>query len=489
VISGVNKLQRDFLTKVEAAVGPAGLIVDPAELRTYECDGLASYRVVPGLAVLPTTVEQVAAVVCLCHEHEVPFVARGSGTGLSGGALPVSDGVLIVLTRMRRIISIDAVNRRAVLEPGVTNLEISKAVSQHGLYYAPDPSSQVVCSIGGNVAENSGGAHCLKYGFTTNHILALQVVLPDGSVVELGGEGADPAGFDLRGVFIGSEGTLGIATRITVRLLPKPEGVRTMVADFRSPAEAGEAVSDIVAAGIVPAAVEMMDNLAIAACEEATHAGYSLDAGAALIIEVDGPESECDDGFAAVGRVCQERGATKIRVAADAQERALIWQGRKSAFAAVGRITPDYFVQDGVIPRTKLAEVLKRIEQMAEAAGLRVANVFHAGDGNLHPLVLYDRRKGEAEAAEQLATRIIEVCVENGGSITGEHGVGVDKACSMPKMFTADDLATMARARAAFDPQNICNPGKVFPTPRLCGEASGPYQPHPLEIAGVASRF
>ena len=478
-----------FTALLGSIVGPHGLVTDAAQLRTYECDGLAGYRVVPAVAVLPMTTAEVAAVIRACHEAGVPFVARGSGTGLSGGALPVSDGVLIVLSRMRRVVSVDPVNRRAVVEPGVTNLEISKAVSSHGLYYAPDPSSQVVCSIGGNVAENSGGAHCLKYGFTTNHILALEVVLADGSVVELGGPGPDSAGFDLRGVFIGSEGTLGIATRITVRLLPKPEAVRTLVADFRSPGEAAEAVSGIVAAGIIPAAVEMMDQLAIAACEDATNAGYTRGAAAALVVEVDGPAAGCDEDFAAATRVCEQNGATKIRVAQSPEERALIWQGRKSAFAAVGRISPNYFVQDGVIPRTRLAQVLAQIAVMAADAGLRVANVFHAGDGNLHPLVLYDEKLGQARQAEELATRIIELCVENGGSITGEHGVGVDKACSMPKMFSANDLATMIRVRSAFDPSGLCNPGKVFPTPRLCGESAGPYKPHPLEIAGVASRF
>jgi glycolate oxidase len=478
----------DFRREMTAICGPDGVVSEPAQLATYECDGLAGYRVTPALAVLPTTTEQVAAVVAACAREQIPFVARGSGTGLSGGALPHADGVLIVLSRMRRILDIDLANLRMVVEPGVTNLEISKAVAADDLYYAPDPSSQVVCSIGGNVAENSGGAHCLKYGFTTNHVLALEVVLPDGSVVTLGGDAPDPDGFDLRGFFIGSEGTLGIATRITVRLLRKPEAVRTLVADFGSPHEAGDAVSGIVAAGIVPAAVEMLDNLAIQACEKATGAGYSLDAGAALVVEVDGPETEVEATFARCREICEETGATHIRIADDPAERNLIWKGRKAAFAAVGRISPDYFVQDGVIPRTTLGEVLERIGQMGEEAGLRVANVFHAGDGNLHPLVLYSEEKDEAERAEQLATGIIELCVEYGGSITGEHGVGRDKQCSMDKQFTPDDLKVMDVVRAAWDPDGICNPGKVLPTPRLCGERAGKYNPHPLEAAGVIGR-
>jgi glycolate oxidase len=471
-------------------VGPDGVYTHPAQLRAYECDGLTGYRVTPAVVVLPTTTEQVAGVVRACARDGVPFVARGAGTGLSGGALPVADGVLLGLARMRRILAIDVDNQRMVVEPGVTNLEISNAVAQYDLYYAPDPSSQVVCTIGGNVAENSGGAHCLKYGFTTNHVLALQVVLPDGSVVELGGDALDPAGYDLRGVLIGSEGTLGIATRITVRLLRKPEAVRTLVAEFASPEEAGEAVSAIVRAGIIPAAVEILDRLAIEACEKATHAGYPLDAGAALVVEVDGPQADLEAAFQEIQQLCRQVGAGHIRVARDAEERAVIWKGRKAAFAAVGRISPDYFVQDGVIPRTMLGQALGRIAEMSEQAGLRVANVFHAGDGNLHPLVLYDAaEEGQAERAEHLAMAIAEMCVDLGGSITGEHGVGTDKACSMPKMFSEDDIAVMQRVRAAFDPAGICNPGKVFPTPRLCGERPGPYRPHPLEVAGVAERM
>jgi glycolate oxidase len=473
----------------ERALGAEDVIADPVRLRTYECDGLTGYRVVPALVLLPRNTEQVAACVRVCAEHAVPFVARGAGTGLSGGALPVADGVVISLQRLKRVLSVDPVDRRAVVEPGVTNLEITAAAAPHGLYYAPDPSSQQVCTIGGNVAENSGGAHCLKYGFTTNHVLSVDVVLADGSQVTLGGDTAEPAGPDLRGMFVGSEGTLGIATRITVRLLRAPESVRTLLADFPSVAAAGDVVSDVVAAGIVPAAVEMMDTLAIEAAEEAVHAGYTVGVPAALIVELDGPEAECEAGFAQVTAICERHGCTRLHVAGSPEERAAIWRGRKAAFAAVGRISPDYFVQDGVVPRTRLAEVLGRIAAMGDEAGLRVANVFHAGDGNLHPLVLYSAAAGETERAEHLSGAIAELCVELGGSLSGEHGIGTDKACSMPRMFGRDDLATMARLRAAFDPQGLCNPGKVLPTPRLCGERPGRYRPHPLEEAGVIERL
>jgi glycolate oxidase len=339
------------------------------------------------------------------------------------------------------------------------------------------------------VAENSGGAHCLKYGFTTNHVLALEVVLGDGSVVTLGGDSAEQLGPDLRGVFVGSEGTVGIATKITVRLLRTPESVRTLLADFPSIEAAGEVVSDIVAAGIVPAAVEMMDTLAIEAAEEAVHAGYTRGVPAALVVELDGPAEECDEQFERVRAICDKHGCTRLHVAGDAEERAAIWRGRKSAFAAVGRISPDYFVQDGVVPRTRLAEVLRRIADMGSDAGLRVANVFHAGDGNLHPLVLYDAAAEETERAEELSGKIAELCVELGGSLSGEHGIGTDKACSMPKMFGEVDLAVMARVRSAFDPAGLCNPGKLLPTPRLCGERPGKFRPHPLEQAGVIERL
>jgi glycolate oxidase len=473
----------------ERALSPADVLSDRVQCRAYECDGLTGYRVVPELVLLPRDADQVAAAVRVCHEHGVPFVARGAGTGLSGGALPVADGVVISLARLVRIVSVDPIDRRAVVQPGVTNLAITKAAAPHGLYYAPDPSSQQVCTIGGNVAENSGGAHCLKYGFTTHHVLAAEVVLADGEVVTVGTDTGEQAGPDLRGVMLGSEGTLGIVTQVTVRLLRVPESVRTLLADFPSIAAAGDVVSDVIAAGIVPAAVEMMDTLAIEAAEEAVHAGYTVGVPAALVVELDGPAEECEIQFEQVKAICDKHGCTRLHIAGSVEERAAIWRGRKAAFAAVGRISPDYFVQDGVVPRTRLAEVLERIGSMGEEAGLRVANVFHAGDGNLHPLVLYSAAAGETERAEKLTGKIAELCVEFGGSLSGEHGIGTDKACSMPKMFTEDDLAVMQRLRTAFDPQGLCNPGKVLPTPRLCGERPGKYKPHPLEASGAIERL
>ncbi len=476
--------------RLRAELSSERVITDRTQLRTYECDGLTGYRVVPALVALPESTLEVSFVVAACAEAGVPFVARGAGTGLSGGAVPVTGGVVISLSRMRVIGEVDVGNQRITVEPGVTNLDISRAVAAHGLYYAPDPSSQSVCTIGGNIAENSGGAHCLKYGFTTNHVHAMTVVLPDSSIVAVGGAGAEGVGPDLRGVVIGSEGTLGIATSITVRLVRIPEAVRTLVADFDSAQAAGDAVSGIIAAGIIPAAVEMLDALAIEASEAAVNSGYTLGTAAALVVELDGPPVEVEHGFTEVERICTEAGTTHLRIAQSARERALIWKGRKAAFAAMGRISPDYYVQDGVIPRTRLGEVLSRMQEMADEAGLRLANVFHAGDGNLHPLVLYDAAiEGEAQRGEELSTAIAELCVEMGGSITGEHGVGTDKACSMPKMFSQDDLGVMLRVRAAFDPDGIANPGKIFPTPRLCGERPGPYRVHPLEAAGLIERL
>src|SRR5690606_3257974 len=396
------------------------------------------HRATPGVVVLPETAEQVAAVVRLCNEFAVPFVARGSGTGLSGGALPREDGVLVVTSRMRRILEVDLPNRRAVVEPGVTNLAITEAVRDQGYYYAPDPSSQQICSIGGNVAENSGGAHCLKYGFTVNHVEACEIVTPDGNLVTL--DLMDP-GYDLLGAFIGSEGTLGIATKITVRLSRAPESVTTVLAAFETIEQGGKAVSDIIAAGIVPAAIEMMDALAIEAAEAAVACDYPRGAGAVLIVELDGPAAEVELQFARLREICS--GAFELRVAAGEAERAAIWKGRKSAFAAVGRISPAYIVQDGVVPRTALPRVLAAIDRLSAEHGIRVANVFHAGDGNLHPLVLFDDAEpGAGERAETVSGAILDLCIEHGGSITGEHGVGVDKARYMPRMFSDDDLDT-----------------------------------------------
>jgi len=467
------------------------VITDPTRLRTYECDGLAHYWVTPAVVVLPQNAHQVQHCVRVCHELRVPFVARGSGTGLSGGALPHADGVLIVTSQMRRILEVDVANELAVVEPGVINLQVTQATAPLGWYFAPDPSSQQVCSVGGNVAENSGGAHCLKYGFTTNHVLGVEVVTPDGELVTFGGRTRDTPGYDLLGAFVGSEGTLGIATKIIVRLLRKPESVQTLLAGFHSTDAAGAAVSAIIGAGVVPAAIEMMDALAIEAAEAAVHCNYPDGAGAVLVVELDGPVAEVEHTFDAVQQHCRDNGSFEIRVAADDTERALIWKGRKSAFAAVGRISPDYIVQDGVIPRTKLAEVLTAMGQLASDAGVRVANVFHAGDGNLHPLVLFDdANPGEAERAEEVSGGILDLCLSHGGSITGEHGVGSDKAKHMPKMFTADDLDTMQRVRCAFDPAGLSNPGKVFPTPRLCGEVPRrATEAHPLVQAGRADAF
>jgi glycolate oxidase len=484
-----GRLRPGLAERLEGVVGREQLITHERQLATYASDGLLQYAVMPGLVVLPGSAEQVTAVVRACHEAEVPWVARGAGSGLSGGATPVEDGVLIGLSRLRRILEVDLDNGRVLVEPGVTNIAVSQAVAPTH-FYPPDPSSQIVCTIGGNVAENSGGAHCFKYGFTTNYVTGLELVLPDGSEVTLGGRELDHPGYDLLGAFVGSEGTLGVATRIWLRVIPKPEAVRTLVAFFGSTVQAGEVVSEIVSGGIVPGAIEMMDNLSIRAAEGATGAGYPIDAGAALVVELDGSEAECETRFEQVVTICEDAGADSVRVARDEVERELIWRTRKAAFAAMGRIAPNYYVQDSVIPRTRLAEVLARIEELAAEYELRVANVFHAGDGNLHPLVCYDgKQPGEAERAEELAGLIVKTCVDAGGSITGEHGVGVDKKRYMPEMFSEPDLSAFQRLRCAFDPDQRANPGKVMPTPRLCGEVPGPYRQHPLEQAGLAERF
>jgi len=462
-------------------------IREPEQLRTYECDGLTGHRVVPALVALPGSVDEVQAVVRLCNAERIPFVARGAGTGLSGGALPVAEGIVISLARLTRILEIDIERGQVVVEPGVANLDVTRAVAAEGFYYAPDPSSQQVCTIGGNVAENSGGAHCLKYGFTVNHVLAAEIVLPGGELVELSVWDDGPG---LLGVFVGSEGTLGIATKLTLRILRAPEAVRTLLAGFVHTDEAGAAVSDVIAGGILPAAIEMMDAVTIEAAEAAVNANYPDGCGAVLIVELDGPAAQVDEDLARVESICRENDAVEIRTASDPADRYAVWRGRKAAFAAMGRISPDYYVQDGVVPRTKLPSVLRRIDELSQTHGLRVGNVFHAGDGNLHPLVLYDGRvEGEAARAEALSKQILEICVDAGGSITGEHGVGNDKACAMPLMFAEDDLAAMHRLRRAFDPLGLANPGKLFPTPRLCGEVPGPYRAHPLERAGLADRF
>lgn len=479
-------------TELARRIGAGKLITDLQRRRTYECDGLAQYAVVPALVVLAEDARDVAETVRACAEAGVPFVARGSGTGLSGGALPHAAGVLIVTSRMRSIQQIDPIAQRAVVDPGVINLQLTKAATPDGYYFAPDPSSQQVCSIGGNLAENSGGAHCLKYGFTTNHVTGVDFVTPDGQTVAIGGMAPDPPGYDLLSVIVGSEGTLGVVTRATVRLTRLPQSVRCLLAGFPDTDSAGAATSAIIGSGCIPAAIEMMDVLAIEAAEQAVHCNYPAGAGAVLIVELDGPGAEVEAQFAQVEAFCREHGAFELRIAANEQERALIWRGRKSAFAAVGRISPDYLVQDGVIPRTALPEVLNAIAELARERGCRVANVFHAGDGNLHPLVLFDGDvPGEAERAEKVSGAILDLCIAHGGSITGEHGVGSDKAKYMPRMFTEQDLDTMQMVRCAFDPAMISNPGKVFPTPRLCGERSGRRVTgaHPRAEAGVAKVF
>ena len=469
--------------------GDAAVLREAAQLMTYECDALPHLRQTPAIVVLPRSASEVQAIVRACSREGVPFVARGHGTGLSGGALPVPGGVLISLARLNRVLQVDIPNRRVTVEPGVTNLEITRQVAPFGYYYAPDPSSQQVCSIGGNVAENSGGAHCLKYGFTVHHVLEVEAVTPDGELVRIGNTLPDPAGPDLLGLVIGSEGTLAVVTKVIVRILRKPESVQTLLAAYNTISEAGSAVSEIIGAGIVPAAVEMMDALAIRAAEAAVHPNFPP-ADTVLIVELDGPASEVRELFAIVEAICRKTGATTVEVAQNDEQRMRIWRGRKAAFAAMGRVSPNYYVQDGVVPRTKLPEVLGRIRALSERSGLGIGNVFHAGDGNLHPLICYDESvPGQSALAEEVAGEILTYCVEAGGSITGEHGVGADKKEYMPRMFSADDLDVMQKVRDAIDPRRLCNPGKVLPTPRLCGEVPGPYRAHPVEKAGLGERF
>ncbi len=478
-----------ILAELRDAVGVDGLIIERNQLQTYECDGLAALRSLPAAVVLPRSSAQLQAVVGICARHGIPFVGRGAGTGLSGGALPDDRGIVISFARMTRILGTDYPNQRITVEAGVINAHVTQRVAATGHFYAPDPSSQTVCTIGGNVAENSGGAHCLKYGFTTTHVLELEVVLPTGNLVHLGSPTLDAPGYDLAGVFVGSEGTLGVASSMTLRIVPRPETVQVLLAAFNSIAAAGQTVSDIIAAAILPAAMEIMDRLAIQAAEAAVHPHYP-ECEALLLVELDGPSAEVNLHMEQVRALCKGNGAWEDRLAQSEQERLLVWKGRKAAFAAAGRLSPDYIVQDGVIPRTKLPVVLEEIAAMAAATGLRVSNVFHAGDGNLHPLVLYDRSiAGQEEIAIDLSTRILHLCVDHGGSITGEHGVGRDKQQAMGYMYSEPDLDTMQRVRCSFDPENIANPDKVFPRPRLCGEKTGKYTPHPLETAGVAEFF
>ncbi|GIV77685.1 MAG: FAD-binding protein [Litorilinea sp.] len=453
-----------FFAALARLIPPQRLLQRPEQLAPYESDALTAFRARPAAVVLVESQQEVIDVVRLCHEHGVPFVARGSGTSLSGGSLPLADGIVIALNRLNRILQLDPRQRIAVVEPGVINLDVTKAAAPYGLYYAPDPSSQLICTIGGNVAFNSGGAHCLKYGMTSNHVLGIKAVLPDGEVVEMGGPSLENVGPDLHGFFVGSEGLFGIALEITLRLLPKPESYRTVLAAYASLEAAGDAVAQVVASGLLPGAMEIMDHLAIQAAEAAVHAGYPQDAAALLIVELEGEQIQVDAEFQQLMQVIQASGATEIRVAHDEAERARIWKGRKGAFSAVGRLSPDYIVQDGVVPRSRLGQALAQIEKLSQAYGLRVANVFHAGDGNLHPLILFNGREpGALERAEALAGEILRMCIELGGSITGEHGVGMEKRQYMPDMFNETDMAVMHQVRRRVDPKELANRGKMLP--------------------------
>ena len=461
-----------------------GVVEDRAALRAYESDGLTAYRQPPMIAVLPDTVAQVSAVLRYCHENGIKVVPRGAGTSLSGGALPLADGILLGLGKFNRVLDIDYANRCAVVQPGVANLAISQAVEAAGFYYAPDPSSQIACSIGGNVAENAGGVHCLKYGLTANNLLGVELVLMDGEVVRIGGRHLDSAGYDLLGVVTGSEGLLGVITEVTVRILPRPPTARAALIGFPSAEAAGDCVAGVIAAGIVPGGMEMMDNPAINAAEDFVAAGYPRDAAALLIVELDGPEVEVDHLVDRVAGIARDFGATSIRVSEDDNEREKFWAGRKSAFPAVGRISPDYYCMDGTIPRRRLPEVLGRMSAMSDEFGLRVANVFHAGDGNLHPLILYDANNpGELERAEAFGEAILRLCVEVGGVLTGEHGVGVEKRDLMGTMFSDEDLKQQQRLKCAFDPEQLLNPGKVFPVLHRCAELGR------VHVRGGQTRF
>ena len=476
-----------FLTKLTEIYPASRLLTHDAGLVPYESDGLTAFREKPLAVVLPETADEVIKTVRCCFESNVPFVARGSGTSLSGGSLPVKNGIVISLNRMNRILHLDPVERLAVVEPGVINLSVTKAAAPHGLLYAPDPSSQTVCTIGGNVAFNSGGAHCLKYGMTSNHVLGLKVVLPDGSIDQLGGRSLESIQPDYVGMFVGSEGLFGIALEITLRLIPKPEVYRTVMCAYRSIKAAGDAVSQIIASGLLPGAMEIMDNLSIQAAEAAVHPGYPLDAAGLLIVELEGEASQVAAEFERLQPLINASGPYLVKEAKDTYERQQIWKGRKSAFSAVGRLSPDFIVQDGVVPRGRLGEALEEIHRLSQVHGIRVANVFHAGDGNLHPLILYDgKQPGALHRAELLASEIIELCIRFGGSITGEHGVGMEKRSFLPKMYQPNDMESMFQVRREIDPRNIANPGKMLMdgvAPALTTSGL-----HPLEKAGVISR-
>ena len=462
-----SALERDLRSFLPAD----SVLVQEEEVRPYECDGLSAYRQLPLLVVLPRTVPEVQRILRLCHERRVPVVARGAGTGLSGGALPLVDGIVLSLARFNRILELDPLQRTARVEPGVRNLAITQAAAPHGLYYAPDPSSQIACTIGGNVAENSGGVHCLKYGLTVHNVLAVKLVTMEGALIEIGGTALDSAGYDLLALYIGSEGMLGVTVEVTVKLLPVPERAQALLAAYDDVELAGRAVGAIIAAGIVPAGLEMMDGPAIRAAESFVGAGYPTDAAALLLCELDGTNQEVSELVMQVRELLLASGATEVRTSRDDAERLRFWQGRKAAFPAVGRISPDYYCMDGTIPRRALPEVLRRTAELSQEYGLPVANVFHAGDGNMHPLILFDANKpGELERTEELGGRILELCVEVGGTITGEHGVGIEKINQMCVQFSAAELAQFHGVKTAFDPLGLLNPGKGVPTPRRCSE-------------------
>ena len=461
----------EIVAAMRAIVPGEGVIDDIDALRPYESDALTAYRQIPLVVVLPETLEQVAAILRWCHEHKVKVVPRGAGTSLSGGALPLADGVLLGMARFNRILEIDYADRIAVVQPGVTNLAITRAVEDAGFYYAPDPSSQIACTIGGNVAENSGGVHCLKYGLTTNNVLGVEIVTIEGEVIRLGGRGLESAGLDLLGIVVGSEGLLGVVTEVTVRILPRPETARALLIGFATVEDAGKCVADVIAAGIIPAGMEMMDKPAVHAAEAFVQVGYPLDVEALLIVELDGPAAECSHLRDEVEAIARSNGAVSVRSSVDEAERIAFWAGRKAAFPAAGRLSPDYLCMDGTIPRRRLPDVLARMRELSDHHGLGVINVFHAGDGNLHPLILYDANQpGQLASAEAFGADILRLCVEVGGVLTGEHGVGVEKRDLMPVMFSEIDLAHQQRVKCAFDPDLLLNPGKVFPTLHRCAE-------------------
>jgi len=482
--------KKSLRRELEGLLGKGGVLSEPEELLVYESDGLTLFRALADFVVFPTSVEQVSAVVTLANRESLPFVARGAGTGLSGGCLPAEGGLVISLMRMNRVLEVDYDNQIAVVEPGLVNLHLSWAVGPKGFYYAPDPSSQQACTVGGNIANNSGGPHTLKYGVTVNHVLGLEVVMPDGEIMWLGGRTRESQGYDMAGLFVGSEGTFGIATKIIVRILKQPQAVKTVLAVFDTVAQASEAVSAVISRGLIPAAMEMIDQTTIEAVEDAFGCGYPRDAAAALLIELDGLQYGMESQAERVIAACRDCGARDVRAARDEAERQLLWKGRKSAFGAYGRISPAYMVMDGVIPRTRLPQVLTRVNEIAAAHGLRVGNVFHAGDGNLHPNILYDPRiPGEEARVVEAGGEILKVCAEVGGSISGEHGIGLEKMDYMPLIFSEADLAFMRQLREAFNPRGLCNPGKIFPSRKACGEGGIAYRPHPLEEKGLAQRF